>query len=503
MPSLDDGKIKIIRDPIHGYVEVGENLVKEIIDTPFFQRLLRIQQTNLSVLYPSATHTRFEHSLGVFFLGRFVFDTLCENTEFSDFGIEKEVFKEKYKATFLLACLLHDIGHAPLSHIGEFFFDNDELKRGLNSLGINIDSPYGRKPAAHELMSCIVALFGFSDIFKKYGVDKELFCRMITGAEYSAEVEDKDLKNILIRLLSSSFDIDKMDYIMRDSISAGVSSLTLDIYRIANSLAIFSDAGTPRLAFKKVGFSVVNSIINNRNYLYYWLYGHHKVQYHYNLLRRYIIDLKRAFPEQIRKLFSIKAITDKIEIDIPHKRTIKQVDDYDMWSIMKIAPFFKPEFQTYYEQIFERKHYYPLWKTKIEFDQVCRQSVSLQENLPTILDMADDPIHNIEPKVAKLLEQNTIGLKLGEFYIFNREYKISFPDFEEKIYFYVPGSTPPFKRYSELFSYEGTIPISEISDRMFYVFLRKDKTKEQGKALLNILQNLTPQYFGELEISGN
>ena len=74
MPSVEDGNKKyIIRDAIHGYVEIGSAIVKDVIDTPSFQRLLRIQQTNLSVLYPSATHTRFEHSLGVFFLGKFSF----------------------------------------------------------------------------------------------------------------------------------------------------------------------------------------------------------------------------------------------------------------------------------------------------------------------------------------------------------------------------------------------------------------------------------------------
>lgn len=493
MPSIDDGnKRKIIRDPIHGYIEIGEKLVKDVIDTPIFQRLLRIQQTNLSVLYPSATHTRFEHSLGVFFLGRILFDAISKNTNFEDFGISKRDFEEKYKNTFLLACLLHDVGHAPLSHAGEMFFNKKKLYKELSSLSIDLKNSTekgipSKSPAKHELMSCIVALSAFNDVISKYEVDKDLFCRIITGIEYMGAVEEKGIKNILIRILNSSFDVDKMDYIMRDSVSAGITVLTLDVYRIANSLAILSDNGTPRIAFKKVGFSVINSVINNRNYLYYWLYGHHKVQYHYNVLQRYITELKNNFSEQIERLFSSEAIIGEMKIDLPLLKTVRQVDDYDLYNIMKNAPDLNPIFKIYYEQIFERKHYSPLWKTKIDFDAECKKSISLQENLGTILTMADNPTHKIESNVSKLLQN--VDLKLGEFYIFNREFKVNFPDFEEKIYFYVHGSMPPFKRYSDLFNYEGTIPKSEISSKMFYVFLKKDKI-ETGIKILKILEGL-------------
>jgi HD superfamily phosphohydrolase len=304
MPSVEDGYKKyIIRDSVHGYVEMGSPIVKEVIDTPFFQRLLRIQQTNLSVLYPSATHTRFEHSIGVFYLGKFLFNTICKNSTV----ITEKTFKDKYRNTFLLACLLHDIGHAPLSHIGEAFFEKDELLRALEAKGISLKST---KPAEHEIMSCLVALEVFEHTLSKYNVDKELFCRMITGVEYTGNDDETAKKNILIRLLNSSFDVDKMDYIMRDSLSAGISFLTLDIYRIVHALSILEDNRTPRLAFQKVGFSVVNNIINNRNYLYYWLYGHHKVQYYSYVLKRYIRELAKnsEFGSEFKKIFSSNAI---------------------------------------------------------------------------------------------------------------------------------------------------------------------------------------------------
>ena len=490
MPRINDGKNKIIRDPVHGYVEVDDDLIRTVVDTPIFQRLLRIQQTNLSVLYPSATHTRFEHSIGVFFLGRLLFDTICKNTCFEDFGKKKKDFEEKYRNTFLLACLLHDVGHAPLSHTGEEFFNKDELLVKLGSLGVSLEII--KQPAEHELMSCVVALSAFDGVLSKYEVDNDLFCRIITGVEYEplVKVEEKDFKNILIKILNSSFDVDKMDYIMRDSLSAGITTLTLDIYRIANSLAILSDNGIPRLAFKKVGFSVINNVINNRNYLYYWLYGHHKVQYHHNVLKRYIRELKKHFPEQIGKLFSIGAIVDdKLDVNFTFLKSVKQVDDYDLFSIMKSSCILNPKLQNYYEQIFERKHYSPMWKTKIEFDQKCKQSTQLKENLVTITNMADDPIHNIEPTVAHLLSNAGIDLKLGEFYIFNREFKLKFPDFEEKIYFLVPECNPPFKKYSELFSHEGVTPKSEIEKKMFFVFLQKRK-KQHSENLLKTLENI-------------
>jgi HD superfamily phosphohydrolase len=483
-------KPKIIRDAVHGYIEIPGAFVKEIIDTPIFQRLLRIQQTNLSVLYPSATHTRFEHSLGVFYLGGLLFDTLCKNTtNFDVCGISKDDFIQKYRTTFLLACLLHDVGHAPLSHTGEQFFEEDDMIAKLKGLGVDIDMKKGRKPARHEIMSCAVALHVFGDFLSSNEIDKELFCRIIMGLEYTREAEDKPIRNILTQVLNSSFDVDKMDYIMRDAASAGVTSLMLDVHRIASSLAILDCAGEPRLAFLKHGFSVINSVIDNRNYLYYWLYGHHKVQYQQYLLKSYIRELVKK-EKEIKKLFSFEGIIGEIELHLPFSHSsLCQVDDYDVLEIMKVARKLDSDFSQYYSQIFERKHYHPLWKTKIEFDQQCNSNVRLLEKLPTIMTLGDNPSSGLETEICDYLKRKGVDLEPSRFCVFNREFKISFPTFEEKIYCYVQTAQPQFKRYSELFNVEGAIPISQITQNMFYVFIDEEKWS-LGQSIIDALCSL-------------
>ena len=105
-------KNKRFKDPIYGYIDIDENIISSIVDTAGFQRLRNIIQTSYSPLYSSAVHNRFVHSLGVYHLGRIVSESIVRNkNEFIEIG---EI--ERYLKIFELACLLHDVGHAPFSH---------------------------------------------------------------------------------------------------------------------------------------------------------------------------------------------------------------------------------------------------------------------------------------------------------------------------------------------------------------------------------------------------
>lgn len=111
---------KWIKDNIHGYIKIEKDFLK-IVNTPEFQRLKWIEQGSFRVLYPSARHDRFIHSLGVFGLARECFDALMENLQ-KDLGLKLETSPvETWKYTFLYAALLHDVGHAPFSHTCERF----------------------------------------------------------------------------------------------------------------------------------------------------------------------------------------------------------------------------------------------------------------------------------------------------------------------------------------------------------------------------------------------
>ena len=108
---------KRIKDPIYGYIKIPVTYMTNIVDTSVFQRLRRVIQTSYSPLYSSAVHNRFVHSMGVFYLGELTVNQLIKE-------VQKKVnppmdFLERIGELFKLACLLHDVGHAPFSHTGE------------------------------------------------------------------------------------------------------------------------------------------------------------------------------------------------------------------------------------------------------------------------------------------------------------------------------------------------------------------------------------------------
>jgi len=207
--SLDEKKI--IKDPIYGYIEIDADIVHKVIDTATFQRLRNIRQTSYGPLYPAAVHNRFAHSLGVYYLGTIAAKSLQQS--YNDFLAEDRDYwspvrdkLERYRQLFELACLLHDVGHSPFSHTGEKFYkssksnveiqvdrsnyerrlaveESEEKKENINAeyqdakrytplkhLAQLTEDPVfvsasAETPAAHEIMSCIVALEAFGSYF--------------------------------------------------------------------------------------------------------------------------------------------------------------------------------------------------------------------------------------------------------------------------------------------------------------------------------------------------
>lgn len=192
---------KILRDPVHGYIELSETAEK-IIDYPYFQRLRRVKQLSFShLVFHGAEHSRFGHSLGVYHLAKIITGLLI--------GEEDEDIREE----FCLAALLHDIGHHPFSHSFEqvlksSFENRDEFDHEEYSMKIIKDTEIG-------------------EIIEDQGYSKENVVQLLRGSY----IEKAHLQ-YLNHLLSSEFDIDRLDYLIRDSQYCGVTYGVVDLDRL-------------------------------------------------------------------------------------------------------------------------------------------------------------------------------------------------------------------------------------------------------------------------------
>lgn len=281
---------KIIKDPVYGYISICEKaLVENVIDTPEFQRLRDVRQASYSPLFPSATHTRFCHSLGVYHLGKFVFAALKPYLV-AEFGSEQEV--DDIGQTFIVACLLHDVGHAPFSHIGERYFQKESLLGELDELGEDFIVDAGKHSADnHELMSVIISRQYILPKLKDSDVviDECLFARCITGAKYEGSDPKKQLRNCVIELLNSdTIDVDKLDYLIRDTMFSGFDSVNLDYRRLLNGARIARkiDSDVPHIGFHKSAISVVENVVLARDSLYKWVINHPSILYENYLIER-------------------------------------------------------------------------------------------------------------------------------------------------------------------------------------------------------------------------
>lgn len=378
-------KTKKFRDPVHGYILIPSAYCEAFIDTPIFQRLREIEQTGIRVLFPAARHCRFSHSIGVFYLGCKAFDYFRENTK-ADFKIDNSAWKD-YRKSFSLACLLHDCAHAPFSHTYEHFYDYEEsgesplirklvdegqderFKQDLTKIVKDPDGrTFGTEAAAHEKASALVVLKHYSEALEALGANSLLVARMILGCKYYwPESEEERLENCLIQLLNGkAIDVDKLDYILRDTWSSGISNFDIDIERLLSSLTVIPDKQL--LAFKSGALSVLESVVDGRNFLYRWAYAHHKVAYNQYLLETSIEKLARLlapdnYSKYLAKLFSIESFSQDVEIC--EGLSIYLPSDNDILFMLK----------KYRESIAEAKELLSrqhsrkaLWKTKAEYE---------------------------------------------------------------------------------------------------------------------------------------
>lgn len=323
---------KQFKDPIYDYIEIDNNIVAEIIDTPVFQRLKDIRQTSYMPLFPAAYHNRYVHSLGVYHLGKIAFRAIKPQLLEYSVGTNLETRIDTIQNIFELACLLHDVGHAPFSHTGEAFFLDEEdtlynsLKECVEEDGFKNDfSALGtKKPAPHECMSCVVGLKSFPKYFFLVE-DRNLFARCIIGMPYQFnekepksfskkmnEGQRKELKNArkayfvkkkeiellncIISLLNSSIiDVDRLDYIIRDSITIGFKSAQVDYMRLLSGMRIVENQSRLCIGYHKSALSVIESAIYAHDAEKKWVQSHPSILYEMEALKNAMSILTASF----------------------------------------------------------------------------------------------------------------------------------------------------------------------------------------------------------------
>ena len=353
-----------------------------IIDTAVFQRLRRIIQTSYAPLYSSAVHNRFVHSMGVYHLGELAIDSVIENTD-------EEIFKDahidfnKYSEIFKLACLLHDVGHAPFSHTGEQFYLEEQsdyanlhglLIESVNSDSFERDVPKEKRKSAapHEIMSAIIGINSFPD-FLSDASDREFFARCITGYKFLENKDEKNsVLNCFISLLNSKvIDVDKLDYLIRDAFIIGFDTVALDYNRLLKAIVIVEGDSNYEIAYKKTALSVIENVIYAHDAERKWIQNHPVVLYECYILQKIFKSLQEKFFEDNINLFSKEALGVK-GIQISDGKSIRLLCDDDIIYLMK--NIYDSEWTNQY---FERKkRMHPVWKSEAEYKAMVRNKFS-------------------------------------------------------------------------------------------------------------------------------
>lgn len=289
-------KLKIINDPIYGFITIPSELIYDIIQHPYFQRLRRVSQMGLSYLvYPGAHHTRFQHALGCVYLMQKAIQVL----RFKGVSINDEESE-----ALQIAILLHDIGHGAFSHALEHSIVND---------------------ISHESIS-LKFMEELNLVFKgKLGLSIEIF-------------KGNHKKKFFNQLISSQLDIDRLDYLKRDSFYTGVAEGNVNSERLITMLNVVDN----ELVVEEKGIYSVEKFLLSRRLMYWQVYLHKTGLVAENML---VKILKRA-KELVEKGVKITAsgtleffLKNKINASNFNKEVLikfAELDDYDIISSIKM-----------------------------------------------------------------------------------------------------------------------------------------------------------------------
>ena len=289
---------KIINDPVFGFIKIPRGPLLQIVQHPLMQRLTRIKQLGLaSVVYPAAQHTRFQHSIGAFHLmseaitslqqkGIYIFDSEAEAVE--------------------AAILMHDIGHGPFSHVLE-----DTLIHGITHEEISLMM---MEQINHEMNGALnLALMIFKDHYNK---------------------------KFLHQLISSQLDVDRLDYLRRDSFFTGVTEGNIGSARIIKMLDVVDD----QLVVNSKGIYSIENYLTSRRLMYWQVYLHKTAVACEKVLVNTLLRAKHL-TKNGKDIFAPPALKYFLSNDVDGKwfndheealRNYELLDDNDIWSAIKV-----------------------------------------------------------------------------------------------------------------------------------------------------------------------
>ncbi len=290
-------KDKIINDPIYGFITIDSGIIIKLLDHPFFQRLRRISQLGLSYLvYPGARHSRFQHAIGCMHLMTKAINQIRK---------KGHKISEKEGEALKIAILLHDIGHGPFSHALE------------NSIVTDL---------SHEYLSTL-----FMENLNKEFNGKLSIAIKIFNNSYP--------KKFLHQLVSSQLDMDRLDYLKRDSFFSGVTEGNIGTERIINMLNVVND----KLVIEEKGIYSIEKFLIARRLMYWQVYLHKTVVSAENMLIK-VLNRAKMLILNHKKIFTTPALQKFLENNYNIKDFAKtpsllndfaELDDIDIYTCLK------------------------------------------------------------------------------------------------------------------------------------------------------------------------
>ena len=287
-------KLKIINDPVHGFIKIPYEIIFDIMEHRCFQRLRRISQTGLlNLIFPGATHTRFHHAIGAMHLMFNALEILKQK------GVKISTKEEKGA---MLAVLLHDVGHGPFSHALE---------------NILMDNWH------HEKLSLLL----MEQLNEEFSGELTIAIQMFQGKYH---------RKFFNQLISSQLDVDRLDYLKRDSFYTGVSEGNINTQRILSTLNVLDD----ELVLDKKGIYSIEHYLVARMFMYWQVYYHKAAVLAENLLIKIMSrdktlvsqNVEVEVSENLKYFLYRESSTEATEEDIAR---FMELDDTDVLQAIK------------------------------------------------------------------------------------------------------------------------------------------------------------------------